>query len=410
MSTQDSPKDSLRRRVYLTLEGGHVGGPVGLIVEIALVSLIVLNVASYVLVTVPEYRRDWSPLFRDFEIFSVAIFTIEYLLRIWTSVEEPSVGERGPLRGRLYFVTRPMMGIDFFAIAPAYITIFIPFIDLRLLRLFRLIRLLKIARYSPALSTLARVISEERRALFGCFLLFLCAMLFAAATMHAIEGGVQPAKFGTIPDSMWWAVTTMTTVGYGDSIPHTALGRFVAGIAMVVGLGLAALPVGIVATGFAHSIHRRDFVVTFAMIAKVPIFQGFDAQTLSELMGLLRAQALSTGDLVSVPGERAAAMYFVVAGQIEAQLPSQTLRFGTGEYFGELALLHETMREATIVAVSSTRLLALSAHDFEGLMRRHPNLKERMQKVAAHQARHAEGAFSENEMKAATRIIEHEND
>ncbi len=237
--------------------------------------------------------------------------------------------------------------------------IFVPFIDLRALRLFRLIRLLKIARYSPALSTLARVISEERRALFGCLLLFLCAMLFAAATMHAIEGTTQPDKFGTIPDSLWWAVTTLTTVGYGDSIPHTALGRFVAGITMLMGLGLAALPVGIVATGFAHSIHRRDFV-----------------------------------------------MYFVVAGEIEAQLPSQKLRFGAGEYFGELALLHETMREATIIAVASTRLLALSAHDFEGLMRKRPDLKERMQKVAAQQTQRAEGAFSENEIKAATKIIE----
>jgi voltage-gated potassium channel len=406
VSAQDAPKDSFRRRVYLALEGGHVGGSAGLVIEVGLVTLIVLNVLAYVLVTVPAYRHEFSPFFRDFEIFSVAVFTIEYLLRIWTSVEEPSAGERGPLLGRLYFATRPMMVIDFLAIAPAYVAIFVPFIDLRALRLFRLIRLLKIARYSPALSTLARVISEERRALFGCLLLFLCAMLFAAATMHAIEGTTQPDKFGTIPDSLWWAVTTLTTVGYGDSIPHTALGRFVAGITMLMGLGLAALPVGIVATGFAHSIHRRDFVITFGMIAKVPIFQGFDAQTVSELMAMLRAQAVNAGDLISVPGERAAAMYFVVAGEIEAQLPSQKLRFGAGEYFGELALLHETMREATIIAVASTRLLALSAHDFEGLMRKRPDLKERMQKVAAQQTQRAEGAFSENEIKAATKIIE----
>jgi len=199
--------------------------------------------------------------------------------------------------------------------------------------------------------------------------------------MHAAEGDAQPEAFGTIPNAMWWAVTTLTTVGYGDVVPHTALGRFLAGIAMIVGLGLAALPVGIVATGFANSIHRRDFVVTFGMLARVPLFQSCDARTVGEIMDLLRATTVSAGDIISPRGERAAAMYFVVEGEVEAQMPGTRLRFGAGDFFGELGLVEHSMRDATIVAVRASRLLELSAADFEALLQKRPGLKETIEKT-----------------------------
>jgi voltage-gated potassium channel len=290
------------------------------------------------------------------------------------------------------------------AIAPAFVVPFLPYVDLRFLRLVRLLRLLKIARYSPALSALARVIVDERRALYGCLLLFLCAILLAAASMHAAEGDLQPKSFGTIPAAMWWAVSTLTTVGYGDAIPLTALGRVVAGITMIVGLALAALPVGIVATGFANSIHRRDFVVTFGMLARVPLFKGFDAQSVGELMNMLRAQAVSAGEIISGPGEHAAAMYFIVAGEIEVQLPGRRLRFSTGDFFGELALLHETMREATVIAITSTRLLSLSANDFDGLLRKRPGLKQQLMVLDAEEAKGGIGPLSSEEVREAHQV------
>ena len=369
-------RENLRRRVYLALEGGRGGGTAGGIVEGVLVALIVLNVAAYTMQSVPSFEAAHASKLALFEFLSIVVFAIEYVARLWTAPEDPLAGERGPLLGRLQFALRPMMVIDFVAIAPAMVALFVPFADLRLLRLFRLLRLLKIARYSPALSALSRVLVEERRALYGSLLLLLCAMLLFAAAMHAAEGAAQPKAFGTIPDSLWWAVTTLTTVGYGDVVPHTMMGRAIAGIAMIVGLGLAALPVGIVATGFANSIHRRDFVVTFAMLTRVPLFQGFDARSISEIMDMLRAYTLSAGDILSPAGERAAAMYFVVAGEVEAQLPDRKLRFGAGDFLGELGLVEHDMRDATIVAVASTRILELSSNDFETLLRKHPALSE----------------------------------
>ncbi len=394
---------SLRRRVYLVLEGGSVGGLAGRLVEIALVALIVCNVSAYVLESVPEIRHARLFPFFAFEWFSVAIFTVEYAARLWVMPEDPSLAERGAWRARLEGAMRPMMVIDFFAFAPAYVDLFVPFIDLRVLRLIRLLRLLKIARYSPALSTLGQVIVEERRALFGTLLLLLCTMTFAAAAMHAAEGQVQPKLFGTIPNAMWWAISTLTTVGYGDAVPVTALGRIIAGITMIIGLGLFALPVGIVATGFVESIHRRDFVVTFGMLARVPLFQGFDAKTVAELMNLLRAQSVRRGAVLSAEGERAAAMYFVLEGEVEVDMPGHKLHFGAGDFFGELALLHEQMRAATITSVAPTRILSLTNEDFEQLLRHHPHLRPGMRKIArarAHEIARA-GGISEAEIEAA---------
>lgn len=376
------PGDTLRRRAYLALEGGQLGGPAGTIIEATLIALIVGNVIAYTLQSLPEFERNHRSALSLFELVSILIFTVEYAARLWTAPEDPAAGERGPLMGRLWFAMTPLMVIDFLAVAPTFVAYFLPFLDLRVLRLVRLLRLLKIARYSPALSALARVLSEEQRALYGSFLLFVCAMILFAAAMHAVEGGVQPDKFGTIPKSMWWAVSTLTTVGYGDSVPHTPLGRILAGVAMIMGLGLMALPVGIIATGFANSIHRRDFVVTFGMLARVPLFEGLDAKTVSEIMDRLRAYTVGSGDIISTRGETAAAIYFVVAGEVEAQLPDRKVRFKAGDVFGELSGHGEDLREAVIIAAVPARLLELSSGDFDRLVASRPGLRDHIRQRA----------------------------
>ncbi len=382
MRTAAKRYGSFRRRVYLVLEGGPAHGAFGHLVEIFLVVLIILNVVAFSVSSVPAI---WGPYGFDlevFEVFSVAVFTIEYLARLWVSIEDPLMREKGRWRGRLAAALKPTMVIDFLAVAPVYFTVFFPILDLRFLRMVRLLRLLKIARYSPALSTLGQVIAQERRALYGTLLLLFCATMFAAAAMHAAEGAVQPQRFGSIPSSMWWAITTLTTVGYGDEVPITFLGRLVAGCTMVMGLGILALPVGIVATGFMNTIHQRDFVITFGMLARVPLFKDFDARLLGEVMNVLRSQTVQRGTIISVRGAPAHAMYFIVSGEVEAQLPQRKVQFGPGDFFGELALLHQTHRRATIVATANCRLLALSAEDFTILTRKHPVLRQHIEEAA----------------------------
>jgi voltage-gated potassium channel len=396
-----------RHRAYVLLEGGRSGGFFGHVLEVILVSLIVTNVLAYTAQSIPDIDAKYATAFNWLEWVSVAVFTLEYLVRLWTAPEDPT-SQRGRLRSRISYAFRPMMVIDLMSFAPAYIALFVPFIDLRILRLIRLLRLLKIARYSPALSTLMQVLAEERRALYGTVLLLLCAMVFAAAAMHVTEGNVQGASdaFKTMPGSMYWAITTLTTVGYGDVTPFTATGRFIAGLTMIVGLGLFALPVGIVATGFVNSIHRRDFVVTFGMLSRVPLFRGIDAQIIGEMMTMLRARACAGGTVISAAGARADAMYFVISGEVEASLQNRKIRFRSGDFFGELALLEETMRSATVVAVEPSRILTLAVDDFNHLLTKHPGLMRRIHKMAAARAEDIAqaGAISESEIKAARRM------
>ncbi len=393
-----------RRRVYLVLEGGPAHGVLGAIVEAFLIVLIILNVVAFSISSVPSIWQPYGFDLEVFEVFSVAVFTIEYMARLWVSVEDPLLREKGRWRGRLSAALKPTMVIDFLAVAPVYFTVLFPILDLRFLRMVRLLRLLKIARYSPALSTLGRVVVAEKRALFGTLLLLACATVFAAAAMHAAEGAVQPEKFGTIPSSMWWAITTLTTVGYGDEVPITFFGRLVAGCTMVMGLGILALPVGIVATGFTSTIHQRDFVITFGMLARVPLFKDFDARLLGEIMNVLRSQTVARGTIISVKGAPAHAMYFIVSGEVEAELPHRRVQFGPGDFFGELALLHQTHRRATIVALSNCRLLALSAEDFTMLTRKHPLLRQHIEDAAKEHLKSygREGDIASVEITAAT--------
>lgn len=395
---------SLRRQVYLVLEGGPAHGLLGTMVETFLVVLIILNVVAFTLQSVPSIWKPYGLDLEIFEIFSVAVFTVEYALRLWVAVEDPLLREMGRWRGRLAAATKPLMVIDFLAIAPVYFTVFFPFLDFRFLRLVRLLRLMKIARYSPALSTLGRVVVAEKRALFGTLLVIVCAMTFAAAAMHAAEGAVQPEKFGTIPSSMWWAITTLTTVGYGDEVPITFLGRLIAGCTMVMGLGILALPVGIVATGFTSTIHQREFIITFGMLARVPLFKDFDARLLGKIMNALRSQSVPRGAIISVKGAPAHAMYFIVSGEVEAELPHGRVQFGPGDFFGELALLHQTHRRATIVATSNCRLLALSAEDFTMLTRQHPHLRQHIEEAAKEHLKSfgREGDIASAEITSAT--------
>ena len=374
----------LRAKMHHILEAGHAAGTLGAALETFLIVLIVTNVVAAALETVPSINAEFGPLLVAFEVVSVAIFTVEYCLRLWTVPEDPRFRKSGALSGRLRYARQPLMIIDILAIAPAYIGLILPIADLRFLRIFRLLRLLKIARYSPALATLWHVIVSERRALIGTIILLLGMATILAQVIYLVERNVQPGDFGTLPDAMWWAITTLTTVGYGDTVPITALGKIIAAMTMILGVGLVALPVGIVATGFVQEIHRRDFVVSWSMLSRIPLFEDFDHETLGEIMTALRSHAVAADSRVTSAGEPAQAMYFVVSGQLEEETGGEqgNRALGPGEYFGESALYHGRPHRFSVTARSHARLLELSAQDFNGLLKRHPRLKERVEKIA----------------------------
>ena len=284
-------------------------------------------------------------------------------------------------KARWEFVSSPLGVIDLLAVLPFWFALILP-ADLRVVLVFRIVRFLKLARYSPAMRSLLDALYSERRALFGCFVILLGATLLAASVMHVVEGHAQPDKFGTIPEAMWWAIVTLGTIGYGDVVPVTVLGRIVASVTIFVGLIMVALPIGIVATAFADEVHRRDFVVTWGMVARVPLFAELQATDIADIMRLLRAQQLEAGDVIAKRGEPAHSMYFVAAGEVEIELKHERVRLGAGHFFGEIAVLRRARRSATIIALTRTSLLVLDAHDLHVLMEREPRIAQHIHEVA----------------------------
>jgi len=372
----------LRRRVYHVLEQGPVGDRVSKVVDRFLVVLILINLIAVALESIPEYEARYGAAFAAIELFSLVVFTIEYSLRVWCAVEHGPHQHLSATQARLKYVLSPAGIIDLIAVLPFWFAMVVPG-NLRVILVFRMVRFFKFARYSPAMRSLLDVLYNERRALFGCLVIALGTALVAASLMHLAEANVQPAKLGTIPEAFWWAIVTIGTIGYGDVVPVTALGKLIATCTIFAGLVLMALPVGIIATAFAEQIRRRDFIVTWGMISRVPLFAELDATEISDVMELLRAQVVEAGEVVMRAGDAARSMYFIAAGEVEIEIKGkkELIRLGVGQFFGEVALLRRTRRTATVTAVTRTNLLGLDAHDLHALMQRDRRIAERIKEV-----------------------------
>ncbi|MGN6573185.1 MAG: cyclic nucleotide-gated ion channel [Pseudolabrys sp.] len=376
-----------RRRIYQVLEQGAVGDRASVLVDRLLVLLIIVNLAAVALESVPHLRDHYMPAFESVELVSLVVFTAEYLLRIWSAVEYGPHRHMTPLAARLRYVSSPAGLVDLVAVLPFWFAPFVP-PDLRVLQALRVVRFFKIARYSPAMRSLLDVLYRERRALFGCLVITLGTALVAAALMHLAEGRVQPDKLGTIPDALWWSIVTLGTIGYGDVVPVTALGKLIATVTIFAGLIMIALPVGIIATAFAEQIHRRDFIVTWAMIARVPLFAELDAGEITDIMELLQAQVAEAGQVIVRAGEPAHSMYFIASGEVEIAVRHERLRLGVGQFFGEVAVLRRARRSATVTALARTSLLVLDAQDLHALMQRDPRVAERIKDVVQKRVGH----------------------
>ena len=372
----------LRRRLYRVLEQGPVGDRASIVVDRALVALILINLVAVALESVPAIGARYALGFAAIELFSLIVFTVEYGLRLWVAVEHGPHRHLAAARARLKYAFSPAGLVDLIAVLPFWLALVLPD-DLRLLLVFRIVRFFKIARYSPAMRSLLDVLYRERRALFGCLVITMGSALVAAALMHLAEGKVQPDKLGTIPDALWWAIVTIGTIGYGDVVPITALGKTIATGTIFVGLIMMALPIGIIATAFAEQIHRRDFIVTWGMIARVPLFAELEAADISDIMGLLRAQVAEASEVIVRAGEPAHSMYFIAAGEVEVALKKERLRLGVGQFFGEVAVLRRARRSATATALTRTNLLVLSAQDLHALMSRNSRIAARIKDVVA---------------------------
>lgn len=301
---------TLRRMVYDYLENKQFDSPLSRGIEYFLIGLIIVNVVAVIASSVNEWYSDYQIYFDGLEYFSITVFSVEFLLRFWAVAEgnfdidytvtiddktithlttdaenaqekaketadssdnKPQQSEENsshllenqPLsawQNRLTWLKKPSAIIDFIAIFPAFVNFFVP-IDLRMLIVLRLLRLFKITRYFVALRILLTVILREKESFKAVLFILVILIILAASGIYLVENKAQPTHFGSIPASMWWAVVTLTTVGYGDVTPITTAGKILGAMITVLGVGLAALPAGILASGLANELNQRREVI-----------------------------------------------------------------------------------------------------------------------------------------------------
>ena len=380
MAAERERQDSPRARVFEILEHGRRREPASRAIDWLLVVLVVANVAATVAHTVPDIASSHGAALQMLDRLCVLVFAVEYLARIWVAPEHPLLQGYTPAGARLRFAVTPLMAIDALALLPLLLELLFPHNELLLLT--RLVRFLKLARYSPALATLGRLIASERRALLACVIIFTGILLAAAAAMYVVEGAVQPDKLGDMPKAMWWAASMLAKIGGGEFTPLTTLGRIIAAITVMVGIICFALPVAIIGRGFYEEIRRRDFVVTFAMVARVPLFERLDAAAIAGLVGMLRARTVPAGTTIIRKGGRGDAMYFIASGRVAVESENDKVVLQEGDFFGEIALLSREPRSATVTALRATDLLVLDADDFLRLVDRLPDIGAKVQAVA----------------------------
>ncbi|WP_299200771.1 ion transporter [uncultured Amphritea sp.] len=289
---------SRRKLIYEILDIGNKQHSLGKAIDILLIVLISLNVLFVMLETLPSINAEQRRWFYGFEVFSVIIFTIEYVARVWSCVEDGESNHKHPFWGRLRYMLTPLALIDLIVILPFYLSMMLV-VDLRFMRVLRLLRVFKLTRYSSSMSLLLQVLQREARSIGAALFVLFMLIIMASSLIYYAEHRAQPEFFGSIPASMWWAIVTMTTVGYGDVIPVTVMGKVMASIISIMSLGIVALPAGLLASGFSEAIRERRH--TYEKMVNMAIQDGeLDAIEQKALNHMREALGISKEDAAHI--------------------------------------------------------------------------------------------------------------
>jgi len=248
--------------------------------------------------------------------------------------------------------------------------------------LFAMASLLKIARFSPALIILKDVIIYERKPLLAALYLMMILTFSLSTLLYFVERDANPEGFGSLFDAVWWAVVTLSTVGYGDIVPQTALGKIIGSVAAITGFGMFALPAGILASGFTEEIRRLKDMANWQMVVKVPIFSDLDFGAVADISKLLHIRRFRKHEVIFREGTEGDAMYFILEGTILIRKKDQNIYLKEGDFFGEISLIKKIPRTATVISKTRSELLELTRYDFQNFIRRQPALLKKIEEKA----------------------------
>jgi voltage-gated potassium channel len=365
---------ALRQRVYAVLDPNATSRAARRLREAEAV-VILAGIAAVAVGTLDELSVAWRHAAEAVTGLVAFVFLVEYLARLWTAPETPHHEAISPLRARLRWAASVEGLIDLLAVIPIVVLASggaRPGADSA--AVFVLLWVFKLGTDAPGAALILRVVRNERSALGAVAALFLIVLLSGATLAYFAEQEGQAGAFGSIPASLWWAIVTLTTTGYGDVVPQTLLGRAIGGVLMVSGIAVLALLAGILATGFAEEIRRREFVRIWELVARVPFFAEVGAVAISDIVGRLRSRNYPAGAMVLRRGTPGDAMYFIVSGEVEIRIGARPVYLRDGAFFGEMALLDRRPRSADVVAVSACTLLILNVADFYQIAGQQPAL------------------------------------
>ena len=317
-------------------------------------ALIFLNILHQVIssMDLTEYQSMLSYGEIFFQI-SMVIFLVELLYRL---IDERRLGFLNTMDG-LVLINYFLIGI----------------LDLRIFRLFRFFDIFSKTRILLPSNTLFKTIHVQRHSLLGSLFLVLSVLLLFSTIMYFVEREAQPEKFGSIPLAIWWGMETLTTVGYGDVHPITPLGKVLGTLTMLLGIGMFALPAAILGSAYYEEMQKRNFLVTFEAILEVPLFEELPIKPLSKINEKLDAVLLPPNEAVFEKGEEADSMYIIESGRAQVELENPIV-LEPGDYFGEMGLINNNPRNATITTLEEVKLLQLKKEDLEELFDEHPVL------------------------------------
>ncbi len=353
--------------------------------------LMVAILASTVIAIVDTMPDPWgrfAPLAALAGRGFLALMTLDYLLRLRHAYIE-SRDDDGGLAGLWRYALSTYGIFDFLAAVP-----FLLGAAMGMPRdaetVFGILRFLKLARFSPALATLGAVILTELRPLLSALFIIVLLAISAATMLYFAERGSNPA-FASVPRALWWAIVTLTTVGYGDVVPLTPYGKMLGAVVAVLGLCMFALPASILASGFAEEMRRHDFVANWQLVAKVPFFAKLSAAQIAEIAALLKPHRAVKGEVVMREGDMGEAMYFIVNGQVSGNSGGQPFTLKSGDFFGEIALIERCPRTATVKAATRCLFLILEVRDFQKFVAGYPDLLVLIWETARQRLAAAEG-------------------
>lgn len=342
--------------------------------RVVLIVAILVSTGIAILDTVPDLWGAYDATRRVVLHLTLALLLLDYALRLSVA------WEAGRWQAVMRYATSVFGAFDLLAVLPFLVA---EVLDLPRdsATIFGIIRFFKLARYSPALETLGAVISAQFRPLASSLFIMMLLIISTSTLLYFVERADNPS-FASVPAAMWWSVVTLATLGYGDAVPITALGKVLGGGVAILGLCMFALPASILASGFNEEMRRQNFVSTWHLVAKVPFFSSLQASQIAEIASVLKVYRAVRGEVLMRAGDLGETMYFLVSGQVEVRREDKASMLEAGDFFGEIALLEQCPRTATVKTLTRCQLLILDARDFHKVVATYPHLMDAIRETA----------------------------